>query len=156
MYSLLLFQFCEQILELVLRLYPSRCGSTQTALTKIASRRSDPPIRRDAYFLRTNQHFKSKFRAKKMASAAPGIRPDPFRMNSNAPEPARSPLVDHPPINASSIALTRINMHPHPDRNNHSFRLTHRQGFLSGDNQTNIQGITAYQSVWTDYVNRQA
>ena len=85
---------------------------------KIASRRSDPPRRRGAYFSDQIQIFavkqagpqhisadKSRFRAK-MASAAPGFRPDPFRMNSNAPEPARPSLVGHPPINASSIALT--------------------------------------------------
>jgi hypothetical protein len=41
-----------------------------------------------------------------MASAAPGFGLPPFRMNSNALEPARSYLVGHPPIVASSIALT--------------------------------------------------
>ena len=55
---------------------------------------------------RWTQKRKSNFGQKKMASAAPGFRPDPFQMNSNASEPARPSLVGHPPIIASSIALT--------------------------------------------------
>jgi hypothetical protein len=55
-------------------------------------------------------------------------------MNSNAPEPARSSLVGHPPINASSIALTGITMHPRPSGNNREFQVTHRRCDKTGEN----------------------
>jgi len=61
-----------------------------------------------------------------MALAAPGSRPDRFRMNSNALEPACLSLVGHPTINASSIALTNITLHSRPGRNNSGINLTHK------------------------------
>ena len=70
------------------------CGFYMNRVDKIASWRFDPPMRQGV------------FQAKKMASAAPGFGLTPFRINSSALEPARLSLVGHPPINASSIALT--------------------------------------------------
>mgnify|MGYP004206649325 CR=1 FL=1 len=71
---------------------------------QIASRRSDPPMRRDAYLFRV--YFMTEFGQKKWPQPPPAFGLPLFQMNSNALEPANPSLVGHPPIIASSIALT--------------------------------------------------